>query len=399
MNRSCAIRRFGLLLLLAALASPAVPAKNEPLKKVTVEQLERRLAALHGKRNAHAARELSAMELSERLSADRRARLLAGLPDVEARQALTALADLAEFLPLPATEIPAAAPPDPATQNSLLSLAAESVEKAIPRLPNFFATRDTVLFAEDLADSSRSPSSASQSRPIHAVDSASATVLYRKGKEVAEPRGAASGRPARLGQELTIEGVFGPVLELVVADVLKNGWTWSHWEQRAGGTLAVFSYSVPLRMSHYNVEIPGDQAGIYPLTAYHGEIAVDPANGNILRLTMLADLSEFGPIARADVLVEYAPIAIGGKSYLCPVRSVAVSLARPMDALRDLYGFRRDESEPMELELSDVVFREYHLFRSEARIVTGARGDAGQPPAPAAPDEPAAAPPQAPAAH
>ncbi len=394
MNRSCTMRRFGLLLLLAASVVPASAAKDSPLKKVNVEQLERTLAARHGKPNANAARELSALELTERLSAERRARLQAGLQDVGARQALIALADLSEFLPLPASEIPATAPPDSDTQNSLLALAAESVGRAIPRLPNFFATRDTILFAEDLADPSRSPSSAAQSRPIHAVDSSNATVLYRRGKEVAESRDAMNQHSARLGQELTIEGVFGPVLELVVADVLKSGWTWSHWERGAGGPLAFFSYAVPLRKSHYKVEIPGDQTGIYPLTGYHGEIAVDPANGNILRLTMLADLTPTGPIARADVLVEYGPVAIGGTTYLCPVRSVAVSLARPVDALRDLYGFRRADVEPMELELSDVVFRQYHLFRSEARIVTGVGGDGGQTPAPAAPD---GTPPEAPA--
>jgi hypothetical protein len=78
------------------------------------------------------------------------------------------------------------------------------------------------------------------------------------------------------------------------------------------------------------------------ISAYHGEIAVDPDDGTIVRLTLLADLDqgdlstlleesvEGTPLSRADIVVEYDPVEIGGKVYFCPTRSIAVSLARTL---------------------------------------------------------------------
>ena len=57
-------------------------------------------------------------------------------------------------------------------------------------------------------------------------------------------------------------------------------------------------------------------------TAYHGEIGIDPGSGTILRLVLEADPA-FGSLTeRADIMVEYGSVAIGGETYTCPVRSV-----------------------------------------------------------------------------
>ncbi len=70
---------------------------------------------------------------------------------------------------------------------------------------------------------------------------------------------------------------------------------------------------------------------------------------------------------RADIMVEYGPVEIGGKPYTCPVRSVSIS-AGDGDELANAtdLGARSDREV---LRLNDVIFSDYHVFRSEMRIV------------------------------
>ena len=51
----------------------------------------------------------------------------------------------------------------------------------------------------------------------------------------------------------------------------------------------------------------------YP--AYHGEIEIDPATGEILRLSEVADPAP-AQAMRAAKAVEYAPVKIGDQSYI-----------------------------------------------------------------------------------
>ena len=64
---------------------------------------------------------LSTLELSERLSAPRLTALEASLPGPESRQALVVLADQAEFLNLPAAEMPNNPAPGFADQRAMVA--------------------------------------------------------------------------------------------------------------------------------------------------------------------------------------------------------------------------------------------------------------------------------------
>jgi hypothetical protein len=86
---------------------------------------------------------------------------------------------------------------------------------------------------------------------------------------------------------------------------------------------------------------------------------------------LLEDAQAGSPISRADLYVEYAPVDIGGKIYTCPVRSVALSQAKTDIWVRDERG-RHEALGPVKTFLNDVVFQEYHVFRSEARILPDA---------------------------
>src|ERR1035438_2422175 len=81
------------VLLLICICLPAFAA--EP---VTVAQLEKTLAAAHGKSDASTAQRLAEMELTERLSSAKLAYWNANLRGDKARQALIALADASAFL-------------------------------------------------------------------------------------------------------------------------------------------------------------------------------------------------------------------------------------------------------------------------------------------------------------
>jgi len=145
---------------------------------------------------------------------------------------------------------------------------------------------------------------------------------------------------------------------------------WDRWERGSTGTLAVFRFSVPENQSHYSVAFHGlssDAGDAEQATGYHGEVAIDPDTGTISRLTVRADQPIGSPILRGDIMVEYGPVELGGKTYTCPIRSVSISL-RAMGVIDPL---SRSAPTPEPTLLNDVTFSDYHLFTSDSRIVTG----------------------------
>jgi VWFA-related protein len=378
------MRKLALLWLLAGVALPAVAARN-----ITVEQLEQVLAAVHGKADAKVAQQLSGLELTERLSAARLSRWEADLPGPESRQSLVLLADVAAFLDPPAAEIPATPAPDFAAQRRMIALTVDYASKTLHQLPNFFATRDTVRF-EDTPQGFRPDTSEIPYQPLHPVGRATDTVLYRDGNEVVDSRAAKGNKNQPATQGLITTGVFGPVLATVLVDAAQGKLAWSHWEQGAAGPLAVFRFAVPREKSHYEVEFccvtadNGSYRVFQQFSGYHGEMAVDPANGAILRLTLEADLKPADKIVRSEILVEYGPVEIGGKTYICPVKSVSISDAPALGSNAfELQRYRggallehdsRTAPTHLRAMLNDVVFEQYHLFHANARMLGGNNG-------------------------
>ena len=161
----------------------------------------------------------------------------------------------------------------------------------------------------------------------------------------------------------------------MVTDAIANGLTWNHWEVGAGGPLAVFRYEIPVEKSHYQVGnccLPdGDGTGAFETSpGYHGEIAIDPASGAILRLELVAEMKSTTPLVRSDIIIEYGPVDIGGKAYICPVRSISISRARAVTTLTEWDESFRTYG-PFATMLNDVVFEQYHVFRAKARMLTG----------------------------
>lgn len=346
--------------------APAPALEQPPVEEsmvpglVTVAQLTRAVEQAKNKRDGDAAKEIEHLQLTERLNSTELVVLSNALPGAKSKNALRAVADASVFLELPKGEIPDRAVPDVAEQRRIVSLAVNYLAKTVPKLPNFFARRTTVSFEAV----GMIKEGSSNDGPLHESGQAVGTILYRNGKEEVKQSGASD---KQLG--LITKGVFGPVLSTVIVDASHGVMKWSHWEEGPTGPMAVFAYRVSMPQSHYEVSYPSivntglDMANFK--TAYHGEVGVDLATGVIVRLALEADLDLGMPMQRADIMVEYGVVDIGGKGYTCPVRSVSISRGKSvaggsgpgLERLREV------------TRLNDVVFSDYHVFRSEMRIV------------------------------
>jgi hypothetical protein len=339
------------------------------LRDVTVAQLEEMVQEAHGSGDAE--RQLATVKLTERLSGAKLADLTAKLHGGKAREALEGIADESVFLAPPPSEILTDPPPDASVQQQILSAAADYLSKALTKLPNFFATRKTVSLGQN-------PDSAAASTevdpvPLHVEERSKGTVLYRHGMEVIDE--SPSSKPAD-NRLLTTYGTFGPVLGAMQGAIaLPGSMTWSRWEQGASGRIAIFHYVVPMNKSMIDVKgccLPDGEGENHfrILPAYHGEIAIDPASGTILRLQVQTDLKGFVPVNRSDIMVTYGPVEIGGKTYILPLRSVSIWRGRVEPLLRE-WNIDLQTWGPYETRMNDFTFDQYHIFHSESRILPG----------------------------
>ncbi|HTZ58590.1 MAG TPA: VWA domain-containing protein [Acidobacteriaceae bacterium] len=339
-----------------------------PRKALSVQQLQQLLAASHGQPDGKLAAQLSEIALTQRLSEQKLA-LLDETSGKRVRKALRILADLSSFQDPPADEIPTDASPDLETQRRLLALTSAYLHTTIRKLPDLYARRTTVRYEEKPMYLVEETSAGYQ--PLHDTDSYTTTVRYRNGLEVEETK----SHKLR-GNELVTYGSFGPVLEGVL-DVIekRGGLTWDRWEQGMHGRVAVFGYIVPSDRSLYQVALcclpEGDGKETFERQAgYRVEIAIDPASGAILRLAFEADMKSTTPVDLSSIMVEYGPVEIGGKTYICPLRSVSFTRARAVRMLSEWnegflsYG-------PYTTMLNESTFNQYHVFRSESRLLPG----------------------------
>jgi hypothetical protein len=376
------MRRWVLILAMVGCALPALAAR-----RVTLEQAEKLLTAAHGKPDAQVATLIIGLELTERPNQAWRTRIEAELPGVSARDSLVALADKADFLSPPAAEISALPPPDRAASDALMAAAKNYVSQTIPKLPNFFATRVTTRFEDMPAmDPGLYYMAETSYEPLRVVNISRVVVLNRDGQELVDPGDSFGKMPGSPESGLKTRGEFGPVLVALMTDVFGGEVLWRRWEAGATGPLAVFHYSVPRQRSHYRLQLPEFWKDIQTPSAYHGELTIDPASGAILRVTIEAELTADDPVTRAALMVEYGPVEIGGKTFICPIRSVALSKTRIIKMHHgkvNRAGWNNPNRGPQQLELNDVQFIHYHQFRAETRILTeGVQTPEANPPAP-----------------
>ncbi len=362
-----------ILSLLLGATRPATAAKQ-----LSIEKMEELLLTLHGKPDSKVSGELDGVRLTERASPERLARWEAELQGPHAKKELMKLADLSAFLDPPASDVILSPRPDVKTQLQLLKSAVEYVSNTLPRLPDFYATRTTTHFENNSSLPSFSAEDAALE--LSAAGTFSRTVTYRDGHEISFATAKKEQSDPATG--LTTDGEFGPILVVVVGDALQGKLLWLRWERGARGPLAVFSYSVPQTESHFLVGLGNRADAERILPAYHGEIAIDPTTGAIERLSQIADMTAPNRAMRAEIVVDYAPVTIAGRNYICPVSGVAYSLIPLNSAAARMAATNRrggpvqltldQSSGPAQIRLNDIAFTNYHEFRAEARIVSNA---------------------------
>jgi VWFA-related protein len=375
------MRWIPISMLLLSLALPSWAAK-----RMTVAQFGQALAAdtAAHKPDQEVARKISGTELSERLTDTTLGRLNQQFSGgSQASAALLLLADRSAFLDPPASELPATPVPDAATQQGLIRAAQKFAVETLPRLPNLLATRNTFSFDDSPQETTRG--GYLQRAGMHLIGSSKLEVSAHSERETSAP--STKAEPSKGQGGLTSWGEFGSALLIILSDSGQGKTTWSHWEQTPSGLMAVFHYEVPKAASHYEVDTSvqelhangqssrwaGARASdvatvsswnrmIRSKPAYQGSLWIDPTTGTITRLTLVADLKGNPQFERGAILVEYGPVAIGDKTLICPVRSLALSSAPPtvnttFDGAATTW-------------LNENLFSGYHLFGSSARILT-----------------------------
>jgi VWFA-related protein len=368
-----------LLLLFLQLAAQARAAK-----RVTVEQLGGAIASFGKLSDAKAAERLYDQQLTERLNPSKLAAFEAALPGPESRRALAALADQAEFLEPPPAEIPNHPTPSVAQQRAIIARSIGYVADTLKRLPNLFASRDTIRY-EDVPAGQKNQRTDTivPYQPLHPVSRSTETVLYRDGQELIQKPATEPGGSNSAVTGLVTVGEFGSIFPVVYGDLPEGNLRWSHWEQIETGQGAVFHFDVPKAASHYRVEyccFSGMR--VQEFRSYHGELTLDPADGTILRMTLIAEPEKGAQIAEAGLMVEYGPVVLGGTKYFCPVRSISVSRApqeiksidfpdqRIVGVAQSAAILEAGGDAPLQTMLSEATFDNYHLFRADAKILT-----------------------------
>jgi len=396
--------KWAVLLLLAG--TTAWPAMAAAAKSASIQQFEQMMFAVQGKSDEKVADRLGDVVLTERVSPARLAKWEKQFPGSHTREVLMRLADESAFLEPPVDDVVKDPMPDVETQQRMMTVALDYVKTATRQMPNFLATRGTTHFEDNPTPASESrslpmsiesaarairvpgyTSGRSESKPMHITGTTKMTVTYRDGYEVRDTDLGKAKKEARPTNSLTTSGEFGPILGVVVGDALRSEVTWARWEQGASDPVAVFHYSVPEDRSNYGVGVPsgGKFEDVYP--AYHGEIALDPATGAILRLSIVVEMAPPNQMMQTAMLVEYAPVVIGDRTYTCPVHGVAFSkvpVANPK-VPQGVVAQANDNNVEILTQLNDVTFTEYHLFGSEARIVGDGGGKSETAPAGAGP--------------
>jgi hypothetical protein len=385
--------RNGLLLALIV----TLPIASRAAKRVTVALLTQSLATDVGehKPDAEIAHRIAGMELSEQLTEATLARLTVTLnAEPQAALALQLLADQSAFLDPPASELPPTPAPDDPTQQRVLDTARNYAAQTLPRLPNLLATQTTNRYDDSPQEAKKGGWAVRAGLHLVATSSREISVY----EETADRSATVASARWQEQAGLTSGGEFASTLGMILTDTLKGKVSWSRWEQTATGQAAVFHYSVPRSASHFQVvgslqretALEGSPAQIgnsrvsgievkpnanssksstFLITpGYHGSLWLDPASGSILRATVEVSSKESVPFQRAAILVQYGRVQIGDGEFICPVRSVALSVALPganLDPLTRLPG-----DGPTQW-LNESVFTGYRRFGSTVRVVPG----------------------------
>jgi hypothetical protein len=352
------MKQFAIILILLSAA-----ALSHAAKKSTIDDLKQTLVVLQQGRKAdqEVATRLKEIELSEQLTAPTRETLQQYAPGPLTVEQLDILEGRSAALVPPHSELPETAAPDVATQKAILAKAVDYVTKVYMQNPHLVALRATIRY-QDGVESIHTNSGMTNNMPnvgnawdpinkiMRLVSSYNDTIETDKGVEFIQP----VKQKAPWGQNGQIsEGGPGPVLSVILQEAAAAGTlNWRRWQLVRGRPVAVFSFEVPKKKSHYEVHYccfpvtedtgrmgyEGTGANLqYNVTwkdfksvaGYHGEFFVEPDTGAIVRVVTQAELKPTDFVHQEDMRIDYGEVVIAGKPSILPVQSFTLNEVVP----------------------------------------------------------------------
>lgn len=335
-----------------------------------------------GASDADIARKVSRVEMKERLSDEVLAEIRAGGLGPNTTRVLELLADESEFAP--GVGVRDAARPTLGQEAAILASARAFAANYVRNLPDFICTRLILRFDNR---SMRSATTGPTLDGLHLLDSIASEVSFDQGKESYSAQtvnGKVHDQPV---MGLTTWGEFGGIIEDLLAGGSNPKTEWSRWEIIDGQRVAVFRYTVDRQHSRYTVTWCCNLYGSLRMRPeYRGELFIAPASGSVVRLTRRAVLLPGSATRSADTVVEYRPVNIGGNPYICPVKSVTMSIWKLGVFRPPVFAGPTEFSHWMH-SLSEVRFGSYHKFGASSTLLAsdaqpGVRPELAAPPAP-----------------
>jgi hypothetical protein len=307
---------------------------------------------------------LAGIVLTERLSTPRMYQLIGKYNlGVHMQQALEQLADRAALKNLPASELLSRPFPDAETQQTMLKKSRAYVLGELSHLPNFVASQTTTRFDNSPVMLKYFQATTDQAG-FHRVETVQGHISFQDGKEVTE--GARDpGEAKHKDNGLESRGEFGTEAAVVLMDLENGAVTFDHWEQSMMGPAAVYRYSVPRESSHYEVtDACQDHVSFHDTPGYHGEIALDPKAGAIMRMTLEAESGSNDPISQVASVVEYGLVVLGNRRSICPLRSLTFMV----EEMNGCFHGNHKLQKPLAM-INQTIFSNYHRFGSSTTMI------------------------------
>jgi hypothetical protein len=343
------MKRLLWLVLLLILAAPAWAAR-----KTTVRELKDILVSLQQakKSDFDVATRLKEVDLGEELTAGMLEDLMQYAPGSLSAQQLLILEGRSAILAPPASDLPATPTPDVPAQKDLLARAVDYVTKTYMQNPHLTASKTTSRFQDGVA-SIRTNSGMTNNMPnsdrVWATPNKFMELLGTHTEPVESDHGieqiAVVKDKTPWGQNGQVsEGGPGPILSVILQEAADAGKiSWLRWETVNGKPAAVFSFAVPKKKSHYEVNYccfpvtedagrmgyEGTGANFQTGTSwksfkttvgYHGEFFINPDSGAIVRVVTQAELKPTDFVHQEDMRIDYGPVYVGDKVYMLPLQ-------------------------------------------------------------------------------
>ncbi len=351
-------------------------------KKITVAQLQDLLHSMQQekKSDVEIATALKQIELNEELTRSTMNGLVGYAPGPQSTEQIFVLESKSADLIPPEKDLPTTPAPDQAAQKAILDKATAYVSRVYEQLPSLTGTKTTLRFQDNvdaIAGASGLQGGAQDvtvgsgfSKPasfVHYINSSRTQVPTDHGTEKLPPQTEKIQWGAN--KMIALEDPDPSLITIFHEAESAQQVSWLRWEAINGQATAVFSFVVPRKESHLDVHVccfpKIRQAGVatfysattaltlsegggatgggvsgnfqtatdwqdYKTTApYHGELFVDPQTGIVVRMIVQSDLNPADVVHQLDTRVDFAPMRVGNRSYVLPVKTYIDSLVVP----------------------------------------------------------------------